>query len=457
VLHKAAPDSTVLHKAAPDSTVLHKAAPDPTALYQAEPIPLQVKLANANLQKCSFPKAMPHHNGISSVNVWEIEQAGVTNQNNVSSLDIRQPNIQFQKKWTPSSRRQTQNPLKGLNNNWKSYPKPAFSSHHRNSPNAYNRSPSSSSDNSNGNCTPNVYKENYTETHKCSNRQSSQVLPEPQNSPEANSSRCKPPPTIQHPPPVPFRANSPNPSSIQITPINSPHPSYNPLTSPLSAIQIPQANISIPPPPLHSIPFTSSQFINKNSPPIYRPMSDIKASSPSYPPSLDSDRLRSDSNSSDKFPPSCLNGTRDRVTHQEKCPTSPMWGVVPLPLVPDTTIPPPRLPLEKSTISHLPTSSESSTLPTPSLPTIPPPSLLLGKSISPSTNLSVANSNSSPGPSFTSAIKSQRWPQPNRQRNNQRRLSQSEIRDTPSPRPVNMPQKQQNIRFFLNTGNVFKY
>ena len=59
----------------------------------------------------------------------------------------------------------------------------------------------------------------------------------------------------------------------------------------------------------------------------------------------DDSRLRSVSNSSDKFPPASLN--RARVTHQDQLPVSPSYtgvtGVVPLPANVDTSVPPPSL------------------------------------------------------------------------------------------------------------------
>ena len=133
----------------------------------------------------------------------------------------------------------------------------------------------------------------------------------------------------------------------------------------------------------------------------------------------DKDRLRSVSNSSDKFPPSSL--TRARVTHQEKEPISPMWGMIPL--------------SERPVVPLSPLADTS----------VPPPS--------------VAPSVPGATPSFVTAML-----RPHRQRNSSRRLSQSEIRDTPVPRPVNTMFKQQNIRFSFNSDsarlsmsdNVFK-
>ena len=63
-------------------------------------------------------------------------------------------------------------------------------------------------------------------------------------------------------------------------------------------------------------------------------------------------RLRSVSNSSDKFPPASLN--RARVTHQDQLPVSPgpgVTGVVPLPVCVDTSVPPPSLPTPSPSLS----------------------------------------------------------------------------------------------------------
>ena len=65
------------------------------------------------------------------------------------------------------------------------------------------------------------------------------------------------------------------------------------------------------------------------------------------------DRLRSVSNSSDKFPPSSLN--RARVSHQDQLPLmspsySAMVGVRPLHGV-DTSVPPPSLPTPPPSMS----------------------------------------------------------------------------------------------------------
>lgn len=71
-------------------------------------------------------------------------------------------------------------------------------------------------------------------------------------------------------------------------------------------------------------------------------------------PSLSEDtRLRSVSNSSDKFPPASLN--RARVTHQDQLPVSPgpgVTGVVPLPACVDTSVPPPALPTPPPPVSQ---------------------------------------------------------------------------------------------------------
>ena len=67
------------------------------------------------------------------------------------------------------------------------------------------------------------------------------------------------------------------------------------------------------------------------------------------------DRLRSVSNSSDKFPPPSLN--RARVNHQDQLPVlspsySCMAGVRPLvDKLPDTSVPPPSLPTPPPTLS----------------------------------------------------------------------------------------------------------
>jgi len=69
------------------------------------------------------------------------------------------------------------------------------------------------------------------------------------------------------------------------------------------------------------------------------------------------DRLRSVSNSSDKFPPASLNLAR--VSHQDQLPLSPsysMSGVVPLPANVDTSVPPPSLPTPPPTLSPPPIS-----------------------------------------------------------------------------------------------------
>lgn len=69
------------------------------------------------------------------------------------------------------------------------------------------------------------------------------------------------------------------------------------------------------------------------------------------------DRLRSVSNSSDKFPPASLNLAR--VSHQDQLPLSPsysMSGVVPLPANVDTSIPPPSLPTPPPSLSPPPIS-----------------------------------------------------------------------------------------------------
>ena len=74
----------------------------------------------------------------------------------------------------------------------------------------------------------------------------------------------------------------------------------------------------------------------------------------------DDARLRSVSNSSDKFPPPSL--SRARVTHQDQLPVSPSYtgpgvtGVVPLPANVDTSVPPPSLPTPPPSLSPPPVS-----------------------------------------------------------------------------------------------------
>jgi len=123
------------------------------------------------------------------------------------------------------------------------------------------------------------------------------------------------------------------------------------------------------------------------------------------------DRLRSVSNSSDKFPPASLNLAR--VSHQDQLPLSPSYttaGVVPLPANVDTSVPP------------------------PSLPTLPP-------SISPPVSFNMAKKR---------AWQSKRSP----------RVSVSEIHDMSTPQPVRANQASNaHIKFsFANhrDDNVFR-
>merc|ERR1712142_923039 len=140
--------------------------------------------------------------------------------------------------------------------------------------------------------------------------------------------------------------------------------------------QIPAPLLSYPPPPFSPI----SQF-RSPPPPVPKPAQPPPQSKPSSICSSRSedvsvtvsvsrneeklkntvdeikDRLRSVSNSSDKFPPASLNLAR--VSHQDQLPLSPsysMSGVVPLPANVDTSIPPPSLPTPPPTLSPPPIS-----------------------------------------------------------------------------------------------------
>jgi poly(A) polymerase len=237
------------------------------------------------------------------------------------------------------------------------------------------------------------------------------------------------------------RRNSPNPNSKHKNRINSPHSSQqqNRIPSPLPSLPnqtLPATNF--PPPPLHrqrtdlTTPppplATSPHHVppNNNHIKLNNHRLDCSCSSLSDVESQQGgnnrkdscsdteDRLRSVSYTSDKFPPVSL--TRARLTHQEKGPMSPMWPVGLIPLT-DTSVPPPTAP--------------NTTHPPPTTTQQPP------------------GAATNPRPSF-SVIR------PQRQR--ALRLSQSEIRDTPTPRPITQAFKQQNIRFsFSNADNeVFK-
>jgi len=140
-----------------------------------------------------------------------------------------------------------------------------------------------------------------------------------------------------------------------------------------SSSQMPAPPLSYPPPPFSPI----SQF-RSPPPPVLKPVQPPIQSKPSSTCSSRSedmsatvsrsdkvketveevnDRLRSVSNSSDKFPPASLNLAR--VSHQDQLPLSPsysMSGVVPLPANVDTSIPPPSLPTPPPSLSPPPIS-----------------------------------------------------------------------------------------------------
>jgi len=155
------------------------------------------------------------------------------------------------------------------------------------------------------------------------------------------------------------------PVTAEITSMPRPSPSYPP---PSSAHQ-PAPHTSYPPPPFSPI----SQF-RSPPPPIpqhLQPPQDSCSSKRAVTHGTrmdkkkqkesvadDSERLRSVSCTSDKFPPASLNLAR--VTHQDQLPLSPsytMSGVVPLPSV-DTSVPPPSLPT--SPVSMSPASASVS-------------------------------------------------------------------------------------------------
>merc|ERR1719449_473872 len=140
-----------------------------------------------------------------------------------------------------------------------------------------------------------------------------------------------------------------------------------------SSSQMPAPPLSYPPPPFSPI----SQF-RSPPPPVLKPVQPPPQSKPSSTCSSRSEdmsavvsrndkvkekveevdeRLRSVSNSSDKFPPASLNLAR--VSHQDQLPLSPsytMSGVVPLPANVDTSVPPPSLPTPPPSVSPPPVS-----------------------------------------------------------------------------------------------------
>merc|ERR1719334_1467069 len=165
---------------------------------------------------------------------------------------------------------------------------------------------------------------------------------------------------------------SPRTPAQQVSCNQKPSPQYHRPTS----TQIPAPLLSYPPPPFSPI----SQF-RSPPPPVPKPAQPPPQSKPSSTCSSRSedvsvtvsvsrnedkvkenvdeikDRLRSVSNSSDKFPPASLNLAR--VSHQDQLPLSPsysMSGVVPLPANVDTSIPPPSLPTPPPSLSPPPVS-----------------------------------------------------------------------------------------------------
>merc|ERR1719508_606889 len=145
----------------------------------------------------------------------------------------------------------------------------------------------------------------------------------------------------QYPPPRSSSAQQATIVQLAVPPVTSyPPPPFSPISQ-----------FSSPPPPV----------LNKLQPPppsrIDSPCADVsnaptRRNGQKESTSDASDRLRSVSYSSDKFPPSSLN--RARMNHQDQLPLSPcytMSGVVPLPANVDTSVPPPSLPTPPPSVS----------------------------------------------------------------------------------------------------------
>lgn len=149
--------------------------------------------------------------------------------------------------------------------------------------------------------------------------------------------------------------NSPDhgPGFINIVPnpvASYPHPIPNLTSYPPPPIS-PMSQFNSPPPPVSKMIATTKSSNQRQESTFPRPEDNqthhlrVPIKRPKDPSLSEDTRLRSVSNSSDKFPPASLN--RARVTHQDQLPVSPgpgVTGVVPLPACVDTSVPPPALP-----------------------------------------------------------------------------------------------------------------
>merc|ERR1719508_239925 len=145
----------------------------------------------------------------------------------------------------------------------------------------------------------------------------------------------------QYPPPRPSSAQQGTIAQLAVPPVTSyPPPPFSPISQ-FSSPPPPVLKNLQPPPPSH----TDSPCADLLNAPIRRNGQKESTSDAS-------DRLRSVSYSSDKFPPASLN--RARMNHQDQLPLSPGYtisGVVPLPANVDTSVPPPSLPTPLPSVS----------------------------------------------------------------------------------------------------------
>jgi len=139
------------------------------------------------------------------------------------------------------------------------------------------------------------------------------------------------------PHPIPNLTSYPPPPISPMAQFNSPPPAVAKIIAP------PQTSNQRQEPTLHSR--------QEDNPPVHLRVPIKKNKDVSL---SEDTRLRSVSNSSDKFPPASLN--RARVTHQDQLPVSPgVAGVVPLVPLPaniDTSVPPPSLPTPTPELSQ---------------------------------------------------------------------------------------------------------
>jgi len=149
------------------------------------------------------------------------------------------------------------------------------------------------------------------------------------------------------PHPIPQLTSYPPPPISPMSQFNSPPP-------PVPKLLPPPAS-SNPPAGLQRSDSNSAQLRPEDPNNLRVPLKRSKDCLPE-----DDARLRSVSNSSDKFPPPSL--SRARVTHQDQLPVSPSYtgpgvtGVVPLPANVDTSVPPPSLPTPPPSLSPPPVS-----------------------------------------------------------------------------------------------------